>query len=115
MTRPLPTSVGALVIGSGFAGLAAAIRLQQAGHTVAVVERGEDVGGTWRANSYPGCACDVPSHLYSLSFAPNPSWSRTFSPQPEIYAYLRKVAEDFGVRDRTWFGTEVLTANWEGT
>ena len=115
MDRPLPSHVGALVIGAGFAGLAAAIRLGQAGHTVAVVERGGDVGGTWRVNSYPGCACDVPSHLYSFSFAPNPSWTRTFSPQPEIYAYLRKVAEDFGIRERTWFDTEVLTANWDGT
>jgi cyclohexanone monooxygenase len=114
MVRPLPSHVGALVIGTGFAGLAAAIRLQQAGHTVAVVERGDDVGGTWRVNSYPGCACDVPSHLYSFSFAPNPTWTRTFSPQPELSSYLRKVAADFGVRDRTWFGTEVLGANWDG-
>jgi cyclohexanone monooxygenase len=110
----LPEHVGALVIGSGFAGIAAAVRLQQAGHTVAVVERGDDVGGTWRANSYPGCACDVPSHLYSLSFAPNPSWTRTFSPQPEIHAYLRRVARDHGVYERTSFGTEVLAANWDG-
>jgi cation diffusion facilitator CzcD-associated flavoprotein CzcO len=101
MDRPLPTHVGALVVGSGFAGLASAIRLQEAGHQVAVVERGTDVGGTWHVNSYPGCACDVPSHLYSFSFAPNPSWTRTFSPQPEIHAYLRRVAEDHGVRDRT--------------
>ncbi|MFN2538941.1 MAG: flavin-containing monooxygenase [Mycobacteriales bacterium] len=114
MDRPLPAHVGALVIGSGFAGLAAAIRLAEAGHTVAVLERGSDVGGTWRVNSYPGCACDVPSHLYSYSFAPNPSWTRTFSPQPEIQAYLRTVADDFGVRDSTWFDTEVLSANWEG-
>jgi cation diffusion facilitator CzcD-associated flavoprotein CzcO len=114
MSRPLPTHVGALVIGSGFGGLAAAVRLQQAGHQVAVVERGDDVGGTWRVNSYPGCACDVPSHLYSFSFAPNPSWTRTFSPQPEIYAYLQKVADTYGVRERTWFGTEVLGAHWDG-
>jgi cyclohexanone monooxygenase len=65
-------------------------------------------------NGYPGCACDVPSHLYSLSFAPNPSWTRTFSPQPEIHDYLRRVARDFGVEERTWFGTEVLSANWDG-
>ncbi len=114
MNRLLPAHVGALVIGSGFAGLAAAIRLQEAGHQVAVVERGSDVGGTWRVNSYPGCACDVPSHLYSFSFAPNPTWTRTFSPQPEIYAYLRGVAERYGVKDRTWFDTEVLAANWDG-
>ena len=114
MSRPLPAHVGVLVIGSGFAGIAAAVRLQQAGQQVAVVERGDDVGGTWRVNSYPGCACDVPSHLYSLSFAPNPSWTRTFSPQPEIEAYLRRVARDFGVYERTWFRTELLAANWDG-
>jgi cation diffusion facilitator CzcD-associated flavoprotein CzcO len=113
VTRPLPTHVGALVVGAGFAGLAAAIRLSQAGRQVAVVEKGADVGGTWHVNTYPGCACDVPSHLYSFSFAPNPSWTRTFSPQPEIYDYLRRVADDFGVRDRTWFGTELLDAGWD--
>src|SRR3954470_8502238 len=112
---PLPDHADVLVVGAGFAGLAAAIKLRQAGHDVAVVERGSDVGGTWRDNSYPGCACDVPSHLYSFSFAPNPSWSRTFSPQPEIHAYLRRVADEHGVRQRTWFGTEVLSANWDGS
>ena len=114
MTRPLPTHVGALVVGSGFAGIAATVRLTQAGHQVAVLERGDGIGGTWRVNSYPGCACDVPSHLYSLSFAPNPSWTRTFSPQPEIRAYLERVAQEHGVTERTHFGTELLAANWDG-
>ncbi|MGB8650362.1 MAG: NAD(P)/FAD-dependent oxidoreductase [Mycobacteriales bacterium] len=113
MSRPLPTHVDALVVGSGFSGLASAIRLQEAGRQVVVVEKGHDVGGTWCVNTYPACACDVPSHLYSFSFAPNPEWTRTFSPQPEIYAYLRGVAERYGVHDRTWFGTELLDAAWD--
>ena len=83
------------VIGAGFGGIGAAIRLKQQGyHDFVLLDRGDEVGGTWRDNSYPGCACDVPSHLYSLSFAPNPHWSRSFSGQPEIFAYLRRVGYD---------------------
>jgi cation diffusion facilitator CzcD-associated flavoprotein CzcO len=101
------------IVGSGFAGIGAAIRLQQAGFDdYIVLERADDVGGTWRDNSYPGCACDVPSHLYSFSFAPNPEWTRSFSPQPEIWAYLRRVADEHGVTERTRFGAEVLDAAW---
>jgi cation diffusion facilitator CzcD-associated flavoprotein CzcO len=101
------------IIGSGFAGIGAAIRLQQAGFgDYVVLERAHDVGGTWRDNSYPGCACDVPSHLYSFSFAPNPQWSHSFSPQPEIWDYLRRVADEHGVTQRTRFGAEVLDAAW---
>ena len=85
--------VDTLIIGSGFAGLGAAIKLAQAGITdYVVLERGNDVGGTWRDNSYPGAACDVPSHLYSYSFALNPEWTRSFSTQPEIYKYIQSVA-----------------------
>ena len=81
-------------IGAGFAGLCAAIKLQEAGETdFVVIEKGADVGGTWRDNTYPGAACDVPSQLYSYSFAPNPDWSTSFSPQPEIQAYIKRVAE----------------------
>jgi cation diffusion facilitator CzcD-associated flavoprotein CzcO len=99
------------IIGSGFAGIGAAVRLQQAGFgDYVVLERADDVGGTWRDNSYPGCACDVPSHLYSFSFAPNPEWTRSFSPQPEIWAYLQRVAREHGVIERMRFGTEVLDA-----
>ncbi|MFD9671699.1 NAD(P)-binding protein, partial [Streptomyces sp. NPDC059981] len=77
------------VIGSGFGGLGAAVRLRREGITdFVVLERADSVGGTWRDNSYPGCACDVPSHLYSFSFAPNPDWPRTFSGQPAIREYL---------------------------
>ena len=87
------------VIGAGFGGLGAAIRLRQAGwRDFVVLEAADDVGGTWRDNSYPGCACDVPSHLYSFSFAPNPTWSDTYSGQPEIWDYLRSCVDRFGIR-----------------
>ncbi|MGH9273307.1 MAG: flavin-containing monooxygenase, partial [Acidimicrobiales bacterium] len=72
-----------------------------------------DIGGTWRDNTYPGCRCDVPSPLYSLSFAPNPDWSELYSPQPEIQAYLRKVADDFGVVPHVRFGTMMTDAGWD--
>jgi cation diffusion facilitator CzcD-associated flavoprotein CzcO len=102
------------IIGSGFAGIGAAVRLGQAGFDdYLVLERAADVGGTWRDNSYPGCACDVPSHLYSFSFAPNPDWTRSFSAQPEIWDYLRRVADAHGVTAKTRFGAEVLDAAWD--
>ncbi|HEV7883282.1 MAG TPA: NAD(P)-binding protein, partial [Solirubrobacteraceae bacterium] len=82
------------IVGSGFAGLGLAIKLKHAGiDDFVVLERADDVGGTWQANTYPGCQCDVPSHLYSFSFAPNPSWTRTYSRQPEIWDYLRELAD----------------------
>jgi cation diffusion facilitator CzcD-associated flavoprotein CzcO len=80
-----PTNLRVAIVGAGFGGLGAAIRLRQEGiDDFLVFERADDIGGTWRDNSYPGCACDVPSHLYAFSFAPNPGWSRSFSAQPEI-------------------------------
>jgi cation diffusion facilitator CzcD-associated flavoprotein CzcO len=78
-----------------------------------VLERADEVGGTWTANTYPGCACDVPSHLYSFSFAPNPDWSHTYSRQPEIQAYLRRCADEFGVRPHVRFRHEVTDAAWD--
>jgi cation diffusion facilitator CzcD-associated flavoprotein CzcO len=105
--------VGVLIIGSGFAGLGAAIRLRKDGRDdFLVIERGSEVGGTWRDNTYPGAACDVPSHLYSFSFELNPNWSRSFSPQPEIQAYLRGVAEKYDVNANCLFDTEVTLAAW---
>ncbi|MFF4368569.1 flavin-containing monooxygenase [Streptomyces sp. NPDC001594] len=102
------------VIGSGFGGLGAAVRLRREGITdFVVLERADSVGGTWRDNSYPGCACDVPSHLYSFSFAPNPDWPRTFSGQPAIRAYLEHVADTFGLRPHIRFGHEVLMMRWD--
>ena len=109
MSRPL--SIG--VIGAGMAGIASAVRLPDGGYDdVVVYEKADEVGGTWRENTYPGIACDVPSHLYSYSFAPNPDWSQTFSPGSEIQAYFRDVALRNGVYDRTRFGDEVTELTW---
>lgn len=103
-----------LIVGAGFAGLCAAIKLQEDGERdFLVVEKGTDVGGTWRDNTYPGAACDVPSQLYSYSFAPNPEWSSSYSPQPEIQAYLRSVAERSGTLDRFVFDTTFDGADWD--
>ena len=111
---PNTQSVKVVVIGSGFAGLGMAIRLKEAGiHDFVILERAGEVGGTWRDNTYPGAACDVPSHLYSFSFAPNPDWSSSFSPQSEIQDYLRRCADDFGVRPHLRFGAEVRHARWD--
>src|SRR5919205_1098285 len=107
--------VSIAIVGSGFSGLGLAIRLRQEGvEDFAVLERGDGVGGTWHYNTYPGCACDVPSHLYSFSFAPNPGWSRTYSRQPEIRDYLERVVDDFGVRAHIRLGWEVQGARWDG-
>jgi len=102
------------ILGAGFAGLGMAIRLKQAGiEDFVICERDTGVGGTWWANTYPGCQCDIPSHLYSFSFAPNPDWSRTYPNQPEIKAYLRHCAERYGVLEHIRFGCEVLGAEWD--
>ena len=102
------TTVDIAILGAGFSGLGMAIRLREQGiEDFLVLERHEDVGGTWWANTYPGCACDVPSHLYSFSFAPNPDWSRTYSPQPEIRDYLQRCARDFDLYRSIRFGTTV--------
>src|SRR3954463_3515146 len=114
MTQRIDRAVDHLVIGAGFGGLCAAIKLEEDGeHDFVVLEKGEDVGGTWRDNTYPGAACDVPSQLYSFSFAPNPDWSRSFSPQPEIHAYLERTARESGVLDRFRFGVTVEDAAWD--
>ncbi|MFC9845667.1 flavin-containing monooxygenase [Streptomyces sp. NPDC060223] len=102
------------VIGSGFGGLGAAVRLRREGATdFVVLERADSVGGTWRDNSYPGCACDVPSHLYSFSFAPHPDWPRTFSGQEHIRAYLEHVADVFRLRSHLRFNSEVKKLTWD--
>ncbi|MEU4320358.1 NAD(P)/FAD-dependent oxidoreductase [Nocardia fluminea] len=105
--------VQVMIVGSGLSGLGTAIRLSQRGLSdFVVIERGPDVGGTWRDNTYPGAGCDVPSHLYSYSFALNPDWSRSFSPQPEIEQYLRTVSERYGVRDKHIFDCALTGARW---
>jgi cation diffusion facilitator CzcD-associated flavoprotein CzcO len=102
------------VVGAGFGGIAAAVKLRRAGYRdVTVFERGERVGGTWNHNTYPGAACDVPSHLYELSFAPNPRWSRRYAPQAEIQEYVEDVARRHGVIDRVRTGVEVESARWD--
>jgi cation diffusion facilitator CzcD-associated flavoprotein CzcO len=104
------------IVGSGFSGIGMAVRLLREGETdFVLLERASEIGGTWRDNTYPGCRCDVPSHLYSFSFAPNPNWSSTFSPQPEILAYLRDVAGRFGVLPYVRFDTELESARWDET
>jgi cation diffusion facilitator CzcD-associated flavoprotein CzcO len=102
------------VVGGGFGGVGAVVMLQRAGYDdVTVFERGERVGGVWHHNTYPGAACDIPSHLYEFSFEPNPHWSRRFAPQAEIQAYLEDVARRHGVLDRIRTGTEVTRASWD--
>jgi cation diffusion facilitator CzcD-associated flavoprotein CzcO len=102
-----------VVIGAGFGGLGMAIRLLQKGiRDFVVLEKGSDVGGTWRDNTYPGCQCDVASNMYSFSFAQNPSWSRSFAMQPEIFQYLKDCADKFGARPFIRFDTELVSAKW---
>jgi cation diffusion facilitator CzcD-associated flavoprotein CzcO len=111
MARRRPRVV---VIGAGMAGILSAIKLKEAGlDDLVVYEKDDGLGGTWRANTYPGIACDVPSHLYSYSFHPNPNWSHVFSPGPEILSYLETVAETHGVTDRIRLGTEVRGLRFE--
>ena len=102
-----------IVVGAGFAGIGAAIKLEEAGfQDFAVLEKSDNVGGTWRDNTYPGCSCDVPSAVYSFSFAQNPEWSRAFAEQPEIQDYLERTASDYGVTRRIHYRTEVRDAAW---
>lgn len=102
-----------VIIGTGFGGIALAVSLQKAGiQDFTLLERATEVGGTWRDNTYPGCACDVASNLYSFSFAPNPNWSQTHSTQPEIFEYLKNVARDFKVYPHIKFEHELQNATW---
>src|SRR4051812_11353737 len=104
------------IVGTGFGGLGMAGRLRQAGiDTFTIYEKAHDVGGTWRDNAYPGAACDVPSHLYSLSFAPKADWTRNFPGQPEIHEYLRSLIDRFGLASHLSFGGGVADATFDET
>lgn len=108
------THFDTIVVGTGFAGLGMAIKLKEEGQNdFVILERAQDVGGTWRDNNYPGCACDVQSHLYSFSFEQNPDWSRMFARQGEIWAYLRACAEKYGLKPHLRFGADVNGARWD--
>lgn len=102
------------IVGAGISGIAAAIRLNKAGYTnYKIIEKASRVGGTWRENTYPGCGCDVPSALYSYSFAPSAKWSHLFARQPEILNYLEDVSEQFDIKPAIQFDTELLDASWD--
>ena len=103
-----------VIVGTGFSGLGQAIQLEKAGiRDYVILEKATEVGGTWRDNSYPGCACDVQSHMYSFSYEQNPDWSRSFSPQPEIFEYLKGVADKYRLREKIRFGVELTGAHWD--
>ena len=108
------TDVDVVILGAGFSGMGMAIALRQEGcRSFVVLEKEQDVGGTWWVNTYPGCACDVQSHLYSYSFEPNPRWSRMFAPQPEIRAYLHHCADHYGLRPFIRTGQNVTQAEFD--
>lgn len=111
---PAGNDPAVVIIGSGFAGLCMAIALKRAGYDdFVVLEKNDDLGGTWRDNQYPGCACDVPSHMYSFSFELNPGWSRMFAPQPEIWEYMRHCARTYGITAHIRFGCPVEGMEWD--
>lgn len=102
------------IIGSGFAGLGMAIQLKKAGFDdFVILEKDDDLGGTWRDNRYPGCACDVPSHMYSFSYELNPGWSRMFAPQEEIWSYLRRCVDKYALGPHLRFGVAVESMEWD--
>jgi cation diffusion facilitator CzcD-associated flavoprotein CzcO len=110
VSRPVRTAI----VGAGFGGIAAAANLRRQGQDdIVILERGDRIGGVWRANTYPGIACDVPSHLYSLSFAPNPRWSRRFSRGSEIQAYLEDVARRLDLERHVRLNADVVRAEWD--
>lgn len=114
ISAPKDAEFQVAVIGAGFSGLCMAIQLKLAKiNSFVVFEKADDIGGTWRDNLYPGCACDVPSHLYSYSFEPNPNWSRMFAPQQEIWDYLRACGEKYGVRPHMRFGAEIARCEFD--
>lgn len=110
---PLGADISVVIIGAGISGICAGTALRRLGVDVTILERNDDVGGTWLDNDYPGAGVDTPSHLYAFSFAPWASWTRYYAKQPEILDYLRRVADQEGLRPLIRFGTEVLGASWD--
>src|SRR5690606_9717112 len=108
-----PVHTRALIIGSGFSGLGMGIELQRRGVDFLILEKADEIGGTWRDNTYPGCACDIPSHMYSFSFEPKPDWTHMWSFQPEIQDYLLGVTAKYGLRRYVEFGAHVDRALWD--
>src|SRR6202023_3118950 len=107
-----PANLDVLIVGAGVSGICAAVRLQWAGIPYVIIERNDRVGGVWTENRYPAAAVDTPSHLYSYSFAPH-DWPRWFGAREHIHAYLKDVAEQFGVLPHITFGTTVTTARYD--
>ncbi|MGH3483285.1 MAG: flavin-containing monooxygenase, partial [Nocardioidaceae bacterium] len=108
------TTTDVLIIGSGFSGLGMAIQLQRSGRDdFVIVEKADAIGGTWRDNTYPGIACDIPSLMYSFSYEQNPHWTRAYSGGQEIWDYLEDVTDKYGLRDRIQFGIELSSARWD--
>lgn len=114
-TAAAPVHTRALVIGTGFSGLGMAIELQRRGVEFLILEKAGGIGGTWRDNTYPGCACDIPAHLYSFSFEPKADWNHVWSFQPEILTYLQGVADKYGLERYVRFGAHVDRAHWDDT
>jgi cation diffusion facilitator CzcD-associated flavoprotein CzcO len=105
---------GTVIVGAGFSGLGMAVQLRKQGRDdFVILEKAEDVGGVWRDNTYPGCGCDIPSHMYSFSFEQNPAWTRAYSPQAEIWDYLRGVAKKYDLYHHIRFGQEMIGARWD--
>ena len=111
---PESERVEILVIGAGYGGVGVGITLLKEGiDDFVIIEAEDDVGGTWRTNRYPGCACDVPSHLYSYSFEPNPEWPQAFSEHADIERYIQHCTDKYGVRSKIRFGTRVVGARFD--
>ncbi|MGE5289493.1 MAG: flavin-containing monooxygenase [Micromonosporaceae bacterium] len=103
-----------VIIGCGFSGLGMAIQLKKAGfHDFVILEKSDALGGTWWDNQYPGCACDVPSHMYSFSFELNPDWSRMFAPRPEIWEYMQQCSRKYGITEHVRYGRTVERMEWD--
>jgi cation diffusion facilitator CzcD-associated flavoprotein CzcO len=113
-SRTADHDVIVIIVGTGFSGLGMAIKLKEAGiEDFVLLEKADSVAGTWRENTYPGCACDVPSHMYSFSFEPNPEWTQMYAPQREIRSYLERCADKYDLRRHVRFHTRALSATWD--